>query len=105
MMTEELGMPPKENISPMESAGATILAFMAAGFAPLAFYVVSLAFKENNLYVSVTATAISLFIVGVLRARVNKLSSFRSGTEILVVGGAAAAVAFAVGYLLRIAIA
>ncbi len=104
MMAEELGTPPTITISPWKTAASTLLAFIGAGLAPLLFYVVSLVFVENSRYVSFAATAASLFVVGVLRARVNKLSSIRSGIEVLLIGGAAAAVAYAIGYFLRIAI-
>jgi len=104
MMTEELGSAPEENISPWKSALVTFFSFLAAGLAPLAFFVVSLAFVANSRFIFFIATALSLFTVGVIRARINKLSLLRNGFEILLVGGVAAAVAYGVGFILKSAL-
>lgn len=102
MMTEELGIIPNENLSPMRSALATFLAFVCAGFMPLLFFVLSYAYIITNVFaLSAMTTGLSLFIVGALRAKVTRRNWLRSGLEMLIVGGAAAAVAYGVGYLLR----
>jgi len=50
---------------------------------------------------SVGATAATLFGLGAARSLVTGVGWFRGGMEMLVVGGAAAAVAYAVGAVLR----
>lgn len=106
MMTEELGIVSSENISPLKSALATYSAFIAAGFMPLLFFALSYAFAITNTFIlSVITTSVSLFIVGALRVRVTRRNLVRSGFEVLLLGGTAAAVAYFVGYLLKLLIA
>jgi VIT1/CCC1 family predicted Fe2+/Mn2+ transporter len=49
----------------------------------------------------VLATAIALFLVGSLRTLVTGKNPFRSGFEILVIGGVAASIAFFVGWFIN----
>jgi len=80
-------------------AAAIFLAFIAAGAVPL----VPFAFVSGD-YVflaSSVATGLTLFVVGSLRTVVTRARWFVSGIEMLLVGSAAAAVAYAAGYLLR----
>ena len=67
-------------------AAAIFLAFIAADHVFLA---------------SSVATGLTLFVVGSLRTVVTRARWFVSGVEMLLVGSAAAGVAYAVGYLLR----
>jgi len=86
MMTEELGIIASENLSPLKNALATFLTFIAAGFMPLVFFVLSYTFKLTNTFIlSTMTTALSLF----------------TGLEMLTIGGAAATVAYAVGFILK----
>jgi VIT1/CCC1 family predicted Fe2+/Mn2+ transporter len=102
MMTEELGIISSENISPWKSALATFFSFLTAGFMPLLFFVLSYAFNLTNVFVlSTITTVLSLFVVGALRVKVTGRNWLRSGFEMLLVGGMAAAVAYIVGFLLR----
>ncbi len=50
---------------------------------------------------AVAFTAVTLFIVGALRTRITKARWLTSGLEMLVIGSAAAAVSFSVGWGLR----
>ena len=102
MMTEELGLVSEEKSSPFKAALATFSAFIAAGFMPLLFFALSYAFVITNTFtLSVITTAVSLFIVGTLRARVTRRNWLRSSLEVLAGGGAAAIVAYLIGFLLR----
>jgi VIT1/CCC1 family predicted Fe2+/Mn2+ transporter len=103
MMNEELGIV-EERGHPFFNGLSTFLSFIFAGFIPLLFFVVGLAFPEMAKYsfqMSVLLTAIALFAVGSLRVLVTQTNWFRSGLEMLVVGGAAAAGAYMIGNLLQ----
>lgn len=95
MMVWELGIVPGETASPVKNALATLCAFVVAGFLPLIPYVFRL---PGDLFLtSVVLTATALFGVGALRTAVTKRRWTRSGAEMLLVGGVAAAVAYLVG--------
>jgi VIT1/CCC1 family predicted Fe2+/Mn2+ transporter len=51
------------------------------------------------LMVSLPATAIALFALGIVKARAARTSSLRSGLEVLFIGGGSAAVGYAIGWL------
>jgi VIT1/CCC1 family predicted Fe2+/Mn2+ transporter len=55
---------------------------------------------ENAFLLASILTGITLFILGALKSRVTQSNWFRSGLEMLLVGGLAAIVAYLVGYLL-----
>lgn len=102
MMTEELGITLNQNVSPWKNALVTYFSFVAAGFMPLLFFTLSFAFTITNTFaLSVLTTLVSLFIVGAVRVRVTRRNWIRSGFEVFLAGGAAAAVAYAIGYLLK----
>lgn len=103
MMREELGIQ-EERIAPVASGLVTFGSFVVAGFLPLVSYL--LGFFSSSLMafafpVSVGVTAIALFGVGVARRFMTFKPWWKSGLEILGVGGCAALCAFLVGYLLR----
>lgn len=101
MMTEELGILVSENISPWKNALATFFSFLAAGFMPLLFFVLSYAFEIKSTFMfSTIITGLSLFIVGALRVKITGQKWFTSGFEMLLVGGTAATIAYMVGYIL-----
>lgn len=105
MMTEELGIVSSENLSPWKSALATFFSFLAAGFMPLLFFVLSYPLNLANTFIlSTVTTALSLFVVGALRVKVTGRNWLKSGFEMLLAGGAAAAVAYVVGFLLKMLI-
>lgn len=84
--------------SPRRTAFVTFLAFVVAGWTPLLPYILRL---RTVFPVSVAATAVAFFVVGASRSLVVERGWLRNGTEMLLVGMAAASVAFAVGFLLR----
>lgn len=103
MMFEEHGLTP-EFRSPVAGAGVTFTAFVLIGFVPLLSFVLAIffpAFTGQAFISSVVLTGVSLFIIGALKTLVVKEPVFKSGLEILVMGGMAAAVAYLVGFLLR----
>jgi len=77
---------------------ATSLGFLVAGIVPLVAYLFPLP-ADARFPAAVGLTVTMLFAVGALRSPVTKVGWVRSGVEMLVVGSAAAAVAFAIGAL------
>ena len=103
MMPKELGIILGENVSLWRGALATFFAFVAAGFMPFLFFALSYAFDITNTFtLSVVTTLVSLFILGGLRVIVTRRNWLKSGFEVLLAGGAAAAVAYIIGYLLTV---
>jgi VIT1/CCC1 family predicted Fe2+/Mn2+ transporter len=103
MMREELGIR-EERTAPLRSGVVTFAAFAIAGFLPLLSYGIAFfnpGFVSRAFPLSVALTALSLFAVGAARSFITRRSWWRSGLEILGLGGAAAVCAFAVGHLLR----
>jgi vacuolar iron transporter family protein len=81
---------------PLRHAGATTLAFVAAGLVPLLPYL--FADPARRFAVAVAATLATLFVVGALRSLVAGPAWWRAGAEMLAVGALAAAVSYAVGW-------
>ncbi|MDP2624577.1 MAG: VIT1/CCC1 transporter family protein [Candidatus Peregrinibacteria bacterium] len=94
-----------ENIEPLKGGVATFIAFNLIGFIPLAAYVFNPFFNfemEIIFYLTAAFTLFALFIVGAVKAKVTGEGSWiRAGFETLFIGGAAAGIAYIVGYLLR----
>lgn len=84
--------------SPVTHGLVTFVAFILAGLVPLLPYLFN--FVERFM-VSTLLVAGTLFWVGAVRAYLAKKNIFSGGAEMLMIGGAAATVAFIVGFLLR----
>ena len=100
MMHEELEVSAHSKNNIIQGAGATFLAFVAAGLIPIAPFLLFGATDHFFLY-SIAATALALFAVGSLRSLVTKSPWFFSGAEMLAVGGIAALIAYMVGAFLK----
>jgi len=103
MMLEELGLT-EEDKTPVHSGIATFIAFIIAGLVPLFPFVLALIFPGlmiNRFLISIILTGIVLFGVGAFKTRITEVNWIRSGIEMTLVGGAAAAVSFFVGHFLR----
>lgn len=87
--------------SPIADGTATFLAFLFAGALPLVPFFFGVVQSEQFL-ISAAATAVSLFVVGSLRAYFTREHPLYSGFEMLMVGGAAAGIAYGVGYLVEL---
>jgi VIT1/CCC1 family predicted Fe2+/Mn2+ transporter len=83
--------------SPARTALVTFLAFVAAGWTPLIPYVFDLA---PLFPFSIAFTGLAFFSVGASRSLVTTRRWYRNGTEMFVVGMAAAVVAYTVGRFL-----
>ena len=102
MLVEELGLrldPPR----PLRSGAVTFVAFVVAGMVPLVPLLLAHSWvpPAYAFSASVAATAVTFFAVGWLKGRVLGRPRVRAGLETLLVGGAAAALAWAVGYWVR----
>ncbi len=103
MMRKEFNMT-LENIDPMKGALATFISFVLIGFIPLMGYVFKplIGLEEDGTFIlTCAATLLALFIVGTVKGRFSERNWILSGLETLFIGGAAAAIAYVVGYLLR----
>jgi|SRR3989344_1217889 len=91
---------------PIKTATATFFSFILIGFIPLISFVLAAIFdsqflKGNQFLLSFILTGISLVIVGAFKGKIVGKHSVRSAAETLIIGGVAAALAFAVGYFVR----
>lgn len=103
MMVEELGML-KSDKKPFLSALSTLVAFIIAGAVPLLVYLFGLlsdVASNIEFLLSFILTGFALFGLGAAKVLVTQRNWFKSGLEMLVVGGLAAGVAYVVGALLR----
>jgi VIT1/CCC1 family predicted Fe2+/Mn2+ transporter len=103
MMVEELGML-REDRNPFRIGLATFAAFVVAGSVPLLIYLLAMAvaIPASWLFpVSLALSGLALFGLGAAKVLVTQLNAVRSGFEMLLVGGLAAGVAYAVGALLK----
>jgi vacuolar iron transporter family protein len=103
MMREELGIQ-QDRIEPLTSGLVTFAAFVFGGAFPLGSYVwafLNPTAGDAALALSIGVTGLALFGVGAARRFMMRTSWWKSGLEILMAGGIAAAAAFLVGFLLR----
>lgn len=104
MMLEELHIVPRDHNSPLKSAFMTFISFILAGFVPLMPYVMSYfvpAWTGYTEVIAVSFTFMALFVVGALRVYVTGKTWWKSGMEMLLVGGIVSGVAYLIGYLLK----
>lgn len=96
MMKDELGMTNPEGENPYFTALATFVSFIVFGLIPLLPYVITGRSQGVFIY-SVGATFIALFLLGVLRWYVTGRKFIKSVSEVLLLGGLAATIAYTVG--------
>ena len=81
---------------PERAAATTFLAFLAAGIVPLLPFLLGL---PNAFAVSIVMTMVTFFAIGALKSIWSLTPWWRSAGETLLIGGAAAAIAYSVGTL------
>jgi vacuolar iron transporter family protein len=96
MATEEYGLAPTLR-SPSLAALSTFVAFVLCGCVPLFSFLLPYGF-----YACTVATGATFFGVGALKSLWSPFGWLRSGLEVLAIGMAAAVLAFAAGYFLKI---
>ena len=97
MLTEEYGLPQAAR-SPWLAALSTFSAFIVCGLVPLIPFVVG---GNKGLWLSILLTGVVFFVIGSVKSRWSTVSWWRSGVSTLLIGGIAAALAYAVGIALR----
>jgi VIT1/CCC1 family predicted Fe2+/Mn2+ transporter len=83
--------------APVKQGITTFFAFGLAGLLPLIPYVFSI---KPSFAISSFIVLISLFLVGVIKGAYADKHWFKSGLEVLSIGGVAAFLAYLVGYLI-----
>ena len=99
MRADLLGMLRDER-KPILSAWATLGSFIVTGSVPLLVYLAGLFFPIDSgasFAISALLSAAALFGLGAAKVLITERSWFRSGLEMLAVGGLAAGVAYLVG--------
>jgi VIT1/CCC1 family predicted Fe2+/Mn2+ transporter len=100
MMNHELEMSDPRGDNPVLTGLATFGAFLLFGSIPLLPFIFAGEASASSVFLySVTGTVIALVLLGLLKWRIVGSSLGKSLFEVLVVGGAAALVAFSVGSL------
>ncbi|MDA0196043.1 MAG: VIT1/CCC1 transporter family protein [Bacteroidetes bacterium] len=104
MMKEELEMS-RNDKTPVQTATATFLSFMAVGFIPLVAYIIAaiIPIDQSNLFLfSCIGTGLALMMVGYLKGIVTTEAKSKSMAQTLLLGGIAAALAYYVGVVLAL---
>jgi vacuolar iron transporter family protein len=99
MMRFELGLEQPDPARAARSAGTIAASYIVGGLVPLAPYIL---IKEvmPALYVSVGVTLLALFVFGAIKGHYTGVAPVRGGLQTVVVGGLAAAAAFAIARLI-----
>lgn len=97
MLSEEYGLP-SEVRSPLTAAVMTFTSFIICGLVPLVPYLFR---TDNDFLISSVMTGITFFFIGSIKSKWSTASWYRSGIETLLVGSAAAVLAYGVGILLK----
>ena len=97
MITEEYGLP-QEVRSPYLAAATTFSAFLVCGLLPLLPYLFG---ARNSFALSAFLTAAVFFAIGSVKSKWTMARWWRSGLETLLVGSAAAALAYGAGVFLE----
>lgn len=101
MLVEEWGLQ-LEPPSPLCAAATTFAAFIGAGLVPLLPLALGEWFAGPQMFwASAGLTGLTFFLIGLARGRITDRNLVWNGLETLIVGGLAAASAFAIGALLK----
>ena len=100
VVNEEFGLQ-LTGAHPLRAGLATFLAFLLAGALPLAPFLFPGLPLANAFAASIAITGAAFLAVGMVKGRIVGASVWRSGLETLLTGGAAATLAFIVGYGVR----
>ena len=101
MVTEEFGLR-IEHPAPLRAGLSTFIAFVLAGLIPLLpFFFESHLPPGQTFRISIAATAVTFFLIGMAKAQVVKRSLWLSGLETLAIGAVAATLAYLVGIWMR----
>jgi VIT1/CCC1 family predicted Fe2+/Mn2+ transporter len=99
MMRFELGLEAPDPNRAKRSALTIALAYIAGGFVPLSPYIL-IPNTQMALLVSIGVTLLALFLFGLIKGHFTGVHPFRSALQTILVGGLAAAAAFALARLI-----
>ena len=99
MMQDELEMENPERDNPFFSAIATFFSFIVFGTIPLLPYLLQI--SNQNFMSSILFTFMALLLLGFMRFKVTKIKLMRALSEVVLLGGIAAFVAYFVGTFFR----
>lgn len=103
MMTHELEMPDPRGDNPVLTGLATFISFLIFGSIPLLPFIFAGTMTPGEAFqYSVIGTFVALIILGLLKWKVVGTGLAKSLFEVVVVGGAAAVIAFFVGSLFEV---
>jgi vacuolar iron transporter family protein len=94
---KELGLSPDVGGAALGDGLVVGLSYLLAAIIPLWPYVVF--GRLTALAISVSCTLVALFALGVIKGRVGRQRQGVAGLQVLMIGGASAAVGFAIGHL------
>lgn len=103
MMRNEFNMT-NENVNPLLGALVTFFSFIFVGFIPLIGYTFKafVNFSDQQMfYITAGITLCGLFFVGTVKSKFSMRNWLICGIETAMVGGIAAAIAYAVGYFIK----
>ena len=100
MMRFELGLEQPDPSRAARSAGTIALSYIVGGLIPLAPYMLMQRIMEA-LWVSVGVTLLALVVFGAIKGHFTGVKPWRSGLQTALVGGLAAAAAFAIARLIH----
>lgn len=100
MLAEEHGVQPTQK-PPIKAAAVTFLSFVMVGSAPLLPFMMTGMDRLTQFGISACLAAFMFFFVGAAKSRLLSRPILKSGVATLIIGGAAASLAFLVGYVLR----
>lgn len=105
MMKEELGLcVPDVDDNPLNDGAVTFCSFVVFGMIPLLGYVCfyTANFTKHTLFtIACCVTGCALFSLGVVKATLTNNAWYKSGAEVLVLGGGVAAIAYVIGALVK----
>lgn len=100
MIQEEYGLA-LSGPAPLKAGAATFAVFVVAGALPLLPFLIPWLGGQEDFVASATTAALVLFGIGYIKGVILNMPRWRAGTETLVMGGAAALIAFLFGYTLE----
>lgn len=98
---EELGLNPDELVSPIGAMVFSFFSFAVGAFIPLLPFILS--HYAANIYISVSLTAIALFIVGAILSLFSNRNAILLGFRMLGIGAIAGGLTFIIGRIFGIA--
>lgn len=94
---KELGLSPDTGGAALGDAAVVGATYLGAAIVPLwPYFFFS---RSTALVVSLVCTLLALFLVGVAKGRVTRLSLVRAGLQVAIIGSASAGVGFAIGHI------